>query len=293
MNYKEAKSIHTSNIFEQFNTDPLFLFLNQFMKAGNKELQAQFLKYINFTPTGRLIAEKFLETYNYVQSNNLLDSVIQFIIDNRDEAIWFSEKETQQKLQELSNIDLSKDNFNPTSNIDKTLFNRVQRATSISELTQIINNIENMLEKKIYWTYYNTQTTRLIEDIFNKHLKVTPTLVDIKGVDFFINKIPLDLKITRIPQGFDTNFDKETLIKWLYEQQSKERFGAENRLFLILNDSSNPTNSDRLKTSHYNLIKTTINAYLNTYTDDNLLNIGFTIGDNIYRVKSDLIFINV
>jgi hypothetical protein len=153
--------------------------------------------------------------------------------------------------------------------------------------------MSDMLKKKIYWTYYNTQTTRIIEDIFNRHERVTPTLVDIKGVDFFIGKTPLDLKNTRIPEDFTEDFDKLELIKWLYENQSEQRFGAENRLFLILNDRNNPKNSDKLKITQYPRIRTEINSYLNAFNDNNLQNVSFTFAGKNYIVKSDLIFFNV
>ena len=293
MNYSEAKQAHQSLNFNKFNTDPLFLYLNQFMKSGNKELQAQFLRYLNFEPTSKKVNDRFKEVYEFVKNTNALKKVKQFVLEKRQIAIWFDEAQTQNQLQELSSIDLVQDEFSPTNSIDKQLFSKVQKANAFSDIAQIVSTMKNMLEKKIYWTYYNTQTTRIIEDIFNKHPKVMPTLVDIKGVDFFLNDIPVDLKITRIPSKFDENFVKNDLIKWLYENQSEQRFGAENRLFLILHDSRNPDNSDRLKTSHYQTIKEQINDYLTNYVPTNLQDISFVFAGKSYEVKSDLIFINI
>ena len=153
--------------------------------------------------------------------------------------------------------------------------------------------MEEMLKKKIYWTYYNTQITRIIEDIFSIHSNVIPTLVDIKGVDFFIGDLPIDLKITRLPKGFDENFDKDKLIKWFYENQSEQRFGAENRLFLVLNDRNNPENTDWLKITHYSDIKNIINQYLDDFTSEQMDDISFSFAGQMYNVKSDLIFINI
>jgi hypothetical protein len=45
----------------------------------------------------------------------------------------------------------------------------------------------------------------------------------------------------------DAERNKEDLMKWLYENQGEMRFGAENRLFLILVDSSDMTQSWKMK----------------------------------------------
>jgi hypothetical protein len=293
MEYIEAKIIHSQNIYEQFNEDPTYLFLNQFMKNGNKELQTAFLEFLNFQPNGKRIDEKFKETYDFVKANSLLQSIKDFILQNRQNAVWYSSSETQTLLEELHDIPLSQDEFSPANSIDKQLFSKIHNISNITELENVIATMEEMLKKKIYWTYYNTQTTRIIEDIFSIHPNVIPTLVDIKGVDFFIDDLPIDLKITRLPKGFDENFDKDKLIKWFYENQSEQRFGAENRLFLVLNNINTPENTDWLKITHYDKIKNIINQYLDDFTSQRMDNISFSFAGKTYNVKSDLIFINV
>jgi hypothetical protein len=293
MEYIEAKIIHSQNIYEQFNEDPTYLFLNQFMKNGNKELQTAFLEFLNFQPNGKRIDEKFKETYDFVKANSLLQSIKDFILQNRQNAVWYSSSETQTLLEELHDIPLSQDEFSPANSIDKQLFSKIHNISNITELENFIATMEEMLKKKIYWTYYNTQTTRIIEDIFSIHPNVIPTLVDIKGVDFFIDDLPIDLKITRLPKGFDENFDKDKLIKWFYENQSEQRFGAENRLFLVLNNINTPENTDWLKITHYDKIKNIINQYLDDFTSQRMDNISFSFAGKTYNVKSDLIFINV
>ncbi len=293
MDYMEAKIIHSLNIYEKFNEDSTYLYLNQFMKNGNKELQKAFLEFLNFQPIGKKVDEKFYETYNFVKTNNLLPSIKNFVLQNRQDALWYSLSETNTLLNELHNIPLSQDEFSPANSIDKQLFTKIHNVSNITELENVIITMEEMLKKKIYWTYYNTQTTRIIEDIFSIHSNVIPTLVDIKGVDFFIDDLPIDLKITRLPKGFDENFDKDKLIKWFYENQSEQRFGAENRLFLVLNNRSDHENTDWLKITHYDEIKNKINQYLDDFTSEQMDDISFSFAGRIYNVKSDLIFINI
>ena len=294
--YDEAKEAHLSNIFEKFNDDPTFLYINQFMKRGQRELQQAFLSHIRYKPKTTKQDDKFREVYEYVQTNNLLNEIIDFIRKNRELSIWYSCEETQRIIQELHKLPIAHDEFSPINSIDKQLFSKVQKATTFKNLKDIIITINNMLEKKVYWNYYNTQTTRIIEDIFSSNDKVIPTLVDTKGVDFFIDELPIDLKITKVPAKYSINDilqDKDAFIKWLYENQSEQRFSANNRLFLILNDKNNPQNSEKLKITHYEFIRTTIDEYLDNFSKILMRDISFIFKDKIYRAKSDLILINI
>lgn len=49
-------------------------------------------------------------------------------------------------------------------------------------------------------SWYNHWTSIIIEDIFKDHNRVLPTVGLVKKIDFFINDIPFDLKVTYFPQ---------------------------------------------------------------------------------------------
>lgn len=51
-------------------------------------------------------------------------------------------------------------------------------------------------------SWYNNWTTIIIEDIFNDHQRVLPTVGQMKMVDFFVDDIPFDLKMTNFPVGY-------------------------------------------------------------------------------------------
>lgn len=293
MDYQTAKKVHSSKDYKDFNQDPTFLFVNQFMKKGkdfDADLQKQFLQVIGCVITKKKVDEKCQEVYDWVKSNNLLDTIIDFVRSNRDKAIWYSdEKEVQRHIRELNSLPLFLQSFNPTNSINRDIFDKIQNIDSITKLNDVIEDVAKISTDTVYKMYFDTQTTRIIEDIFNSHDTVTPTLIDEKGVDFFINKVPLDLKITHIPKGFDRSFKKEELIKNLYEKQGAMRFCAENRLFLILHDSKQPKMSDKMRTTHYQEIKKAINDYLNTFKEENLQDIEFVFDKKTYTAKSDII----
>ncbi|MCK5522913.1 MAG: hypothetical protein KAI83_07245, partial [Thiomargarita sp.] len=49
-------------------------------------------------------------------------------------------------------------------------------------------------------SWYNHWTSILIEDLFKDHEAVLPTVGLVKKIDFFINDIPFDLKVTYFPE---------------------------------------------------------------------------------------------
>lgn len=99
-------------------------------------------------------------------------------------------------------------------------------------------------------TWYNHWTTVLIEDHISQHPKVIPTLKNNFGVDIFFDNQPFDLKITYLPKVFDlerVEKDPKSLIIWLYENQGIQRFGADNRLFIVLASKNSLDESWKLK----------------------------------------------
>lgn len=99
-------------------------------------------------------------------------------------------------------------------------------------------------------TWYNHWTTVLIEDHISQHPRVIPTLKNNFGVDIFFDNQPFDLKITYLPKDFTLDealANPKDLIVWLYENQGAQRFGDDNRLFVVLASKGNLEQSWKLK----------------------------------------------
>lgn len=88
----------------------------------------------------------------------------------------------------------------------------------------------------------------------------------------------------------DAERNKEDLMKWLYENQGEMRFGAENRLFLVLVDSSDMTQSWRMKRA-FEQIEPAVKNYLDGFTKASLSKINFTFKDKDYNSLADVIFV--
>lgn len=82
----------------------------------------------------------------------------------------------------------------------------------------------------------------------------------------------------------------ENLMKWLYENQSPRLFGAENRLFVVLVDSTDMNQSWKMKRA-FSLIEPKVNTYLDSFSENSLKKIEFTFNKKIYKSLADIIFV--
>ncbi|HBK23829.1 MAG TPA: hypothetical protein DDZ60_15435 [Planktothrix sp. UBA10369] len=97
------------------------------------------------------------------------------------------------------------------NDINKHLVNNyIKKINNYDSLVEKIENeILNSLKGFILCSWYNNWTSIIIEDIFKDHPRVLPTIGKIKQVDFFIDQVPFDLKMTYFPIGFMEKKRKE------------------------------------------------------------------------------------
>lgn len=84
--------------------------------------------------------------------------------------------------------------------------------------------------------------------------------------------------------------DPLPLMKWLYENQSPRLFGAENRLFVILIDSTDMNQSWKMKRA-FSLIEPEVNRYIDNFNANSLKKIEFEFNKKKYTSLADAIFI--
>lgn len=81
--------------------------------------------------------------------------------------------------------------------------NYIKKYDNYEELENAIDsNLVPSVRGFTLCSWYNHWSSILIEDIFKENEKVQPTVGQIKMVDFFIEEIPFDLKVTYFPAGF-------------------------------------------------------------------------------------------
>lgn len=90
------------------------------------------------------------------------------------------------------------------NDINKHIVNNyIKKITNYDDLaSKIDGEILESLRGFVLCSWYNNWTSIIIEDIFRNHPRVLPTVGKIKQVDFFIDRIPFDLKVTYFPSGY-------------------------------------------------------------------------------------------
>lgn len=80
------------------------------------------------------------------------------------------------------------------------------------------------------------------------------------------------------------------LMKWLYENQGEMRFGAENRLFLILVDSGDFEQSWKMKRA-FSLIEPAVEEYIKKFSADTLKPVRLNYKNEEFTALADTLFI--
>jgi hypothetical protein len=162
---------------------------------------------------------------------------------------------------------------------------------------ELISNVKGKLHDEVtsyvVCTWYNHWTTVLIEEHISQHPRVIHTLKNIKGVDIFVDDQPFDLKITYLPKGYDINSAlsrPKDLAIWMYENQGAQRFGADNRLFVILWDTKNPDESWKLK-RNFPLVFTQIDKFFDKVKITTQDEIVFSFKKKTYTTVTKVLFI--
>jgi hypothetical protein len=143
-------------------------------------------------------------------------------------------------------------------------------------------------------TWFNHWTTVLIEAHISIHPKVIPTIKNIKGIDIFFDGQPFDLKVTYLPRGYNPQEvirNPMSLAVWMYENQGAQRFGADNRLFVVLLDKDNPERSWELK-RNFDLVFQKVDEFFATETVSKKDEIVFTFGRKTYTVVTKVLIIS-
>jgi len=161
----------------------------------------------------------------------------------------------------------------------------------------LINGVKRKLQDDITHyviaTWYNHWITVLIENHISQHSRVVPTLKNNFGIDIFFNNQPFDLKITYLPKNFileQALKNPKDLIIWLYENQGAQRFGADNRLFVVLASRDNLEESWKLKRD-FDFVFSEIDKFFDNALVSTKDEIVFSFKKNTYTTISKILII--
>lgn len=157
-------------------------------------------------------------------------------------------------------------------------------------------NLYKSIESYALSSWFNHWSTVFLEDLINENKNVIPIIKKVKGVDIIWNEQPVDIKVTNLPKewfksGYDIYYainNPKMVCKYMYELQGAQRFGDDNRLFVIIYDKNKPEESWKIKRD-YNLIKSKINDFFDQKTELDAIN--FKYGNKQYLAHSKVMFI--
>lgn len=110
-------------------------------------------------------------------------------------------KEEGRIIDQLSRLSIFDWGGSFQNSLEKSIVDKyVKKLKSYDEISKAIEEpIFQSVRGYTLNSWYNHWSSILIEDIFKEHSSVLPTVGRIEKIDFFINNIPFDLKVTYFP----------------------------------------------------------------------------------------------
>lgn len=171
--------------------------------------------------------------------------------------------------------------------------NYVRKYFRYNEIVSAIrSSLYGAIESYTLCTWYNHWSTVFLEDLICLNNNIVPIIKKVKGVDVIWNEQPIDIKVTNLPKEWfddgktidDAINNPVSVCEYLYRLQGAQRFGAENRLFIITYDRQNPTSSWKIKRK-YTLIKRLVNDFFNQNIALDPVNFSFNSSQHLAHAK--------
>ncbi|MDI9864138.1 hypothetical protein QM480_07375 [Flectobacillus sp. DC10W] len=209
--FKYWKKLHESEKLEEFNQDKTGLLWLKTKSIVRKELIADFLTINKIKLKGTTLENQFVELFELLCeditiSNQKLDEFIK--AENNKQIELLDTKQLVSELYKLKHFDWGGDYQN---SLDKYLVSRYVKIHKSFDIliSKFEAEINVAVQGYVLNSWYNHWSSILIEHIFKSHEAVLPTVGQIKGVDFFVNDIPFDLKVTYLPAEYIKTKRKE------------------------------------------------------------------------------------
>jgi len=332
-NFSFWKKQHDGDELREFNTNQEGLLWLKVKSIVRRGIIDEFLQENKIELKATKLTEQFKELFEALKKNPANSHKLLNAYTQKKNTAQLAELDLDKLVAELYKVDTFRWGADNQNDLSKYLVKKYVKDNQSYEflLSKIDTEIAKTVQDYLVCSWYNHWSSILIEHVFKTHKIVLPTVGQIKSVDFFINELPFDLKVTYLPTNFiedqrkiaglkpeltflkqsarsvgisfkndDQNLyyqlserltdngskealkalkqikdfrlnlitkvkkDPKLLAKNLYEKQSDFRFGAENRIFLILIDTKNFDDSWKLK-RNIDLLKPGIHKYLNSF----------------------------
>lgn len=240
----------------------------------DKHLVSKYVKVIsNYDELVSKQAEIANNAWNYVQTSwyNNWTSYLTEVLFKRHEKVTSA-------VEEIKSVDFFIDDnpidlkvtFFPNQYMDEKLKNKLGK----KELTWL-----KQKAKEVGITIDNTLSESQQMYILSEKLS-----------EIGCTDVLAELKAKRKEVVTDAQANTMELMTWLYANQGEMRFGAENRLFVILVDTTDMSQSWKMKRA-FSLIEPKVNDYLSNFNKSSLKEVDFTFKKDSYKSLADVIFV--
>lgn len=232
-----------------------------------------------------------------ISTENINSFIRKLYIDIRDSEIQNTGATHEEIIKELNKVDEHIWGM-VQGDVDSHIqSNYVRKFYKYEEVVSAIRaGLYKSIESYALSSWFNHWSTIFLEDLINENKNVIPIIKKVKGVDIIWNEQPVDIKVTNLPKewfkdGYDIDYainNPKIVCKYMYELQGAQRFGDDNRLFVIIYDKNKPAESWKIKRD-YDLIKSKINDFFDQKIELDAIN--FKYGINQYLAHSKVMFI--
>ncbi|TAE21795.1 MAG: hypothetical protein EAZ92_16590 [Candidatus Kapaibacterium sp.] len=217
---------YNNDELSEFTTNTQGLLWLKIKSITRRELINDFQRFRQISLATTKLDEQFQELYALLSADVAAGhlQVDEFIRSKHEELhAKIDQEKLVSELYHLRSFDWGGDYSNA---LDKYLVDKYIKVYSqFDELShKLETEIPRAVQGYVLCSWYNHWSSILIEDIFTSHPSVLPTVGQIKKVDFFIDGIPFDLKVTYLPTNFiETKRKERGLRPELTELKQKAR----------------------------------------------------------------------
>ena len=211
MNYDELNNLYKNNEFRKIDKESnseKFYLLRSISKAKTIKKFCKIYK----------LEKNFNDIFN--NKNVTEEMIIKFI---RNEFVSKSIEQIKNIECELNKMQSFNWGGSMGNGLERNIINNYVKKTLKYE--EIEDAIAGPIQKSVHGytlnSWYNHWSTILIEEIFNNNERIIPTVDLVEKIDFFIDSIPFDLKVTYFP---------DELMKNSIAKQLQKHYGSKNEL---------------------------------------------------------------
>ena len=200
LNFNQLDACFRSNDFPTIENDKRGIRFLKLRSMSRKDTMEEFAKKQNID-LSMLKSKEYLK--HIFGLNEITDSKINDFINLKYQQERKIRKGNQDylvdQLTRLQHFDWGGSFGN---SLEKNIVNNfVKKIQSFENINlEVDGNLLNSLRGYTLNSWYNHWTSIIIEDLFKDHPSVLPTVGLVKKIDFFINNIPFDLKVTYFPE---------------------------------------------------------------------------------------------